>query len=70
MIGKDDRLINGCVNPLLTKKSSKDGNQVDNGREELNKPEENDIEGKCFKAEFKTKQIDRELTDRKKLSMT
>ena len=41
------------------KKSSKDGNQVDNGREEPDKPEENDIEGKSFKAELKTKQTDR-----------
>ena len=70
MKGKDDRFINGCEHLLLTKKSSKDGNQVDNGREEPDKSEENDIEGKYFKAEFKTKQTDRELTGRKKLLMT
>ena len=67
---KDDRLINGYGQPLLKNKFKNDETQNDNGRGEHDELGEEDIERKCLRVEFKRKQINRELTDRKKLSMT
>ena len=55
---------------MLKNKFKNDETQNDNGRGEHDELGEEDIERKCFRVEFKRKQINRELTDRKKLSMT
>ena len=55
---------------MLKNKSKKDETQNDNGLGEHDELGEEDIERKCFRVEYKRKQINRELTDRKKLSMT
>ena len=66
---KDDRSINGYGDPLLKNKFKNNETPNDNGIGEHDKLEEEDIEGKCFRVEFKMKQINKELKDKKKLSM-
>ena len=64
---KDDRLINGYGHPLRKNKFKNDETHNDNGIGEHDKLGEEDIEGKCFRVEFKKKQINKELTDKKRL---
>ena len=67
--GMDGKIINDDEHHLLTKIYKSDRTLNDNEVGEHDKLEEDDIEGKCFKVEFKVKQINKELTDKKKLSM-